>query len=100
MEHVLDDQLGEVRIFHGVGRSDHLAAVVSLTTYLAANQETPMHTSQLEHAMDLPAPTMVSIVQEEYGAAPEQVLRLKQIAKPAIGDEEILVRVRAASVDR
>jgi NADPH:quinone reductase-like Zn-dependent oxidoreductase len=64
-----------------------------------------MHTTQLEHPMDPPAlaadaATMVSIVQEEYGAAPEQVLRLEQIDKPAIGDDEVLVRVRAASVDR
>ena len=44
--------------------------------------------------------TMVSIVQDEYGAAPEQVLRLAHVDKPAIGAGEVLVRVRAASVDR
>ena len=43
---------------------------------------------------------MASIVQEEYGVAPEQVLRLERVGKPAIGDDEVLVRVRAASVDR
>jgi NADPH:quinone reductase-like Zn-dependent oxidoreductase len=43
---------------------------------------------------------MASIIQEQYGAAPEQVLRLKRIDKPAISDDEVLVRVRAASVDR
>jgi NADPH:quinone reductase-like Zn-dependent oxidoreductase len=64
-----------------------------------------MHTIQLEHPIDPPAPpagaaTMASIIQEQYGAAPEQVLRLKRIDKPAISDDEVLVRVRAASVDR
>ena len=51
-----------------------------------------------------PAPagvkTMQAIVQDEYGSAPEQVLRLEEIARPAIAADEILVRVRAASVDR
>ena len=44
--------------------------------------------------------TMKAIVQDEYGTAPEDVLRLAEIARPAIGDDEILVRVHAASVDR
>jgi NADPH:quinone reductase-like Zn-dependent oxidoreductase len=43
---------------------------------------------------------MKAIVQDEYGTAPEAVLRLDEIARPAIGDDEILVRVHAASVDR
>ena len=43
---------------------------------------------------------MKAIVQDEYGTAAEDVLRLAQIARPTIGDDEILVRVRAASVDR
>jgi NADPH:quinone reductase-like Zn-dependent oxidoreductase len=43
---------------------------------------------------------MRSIVQDEYGAAPEEVLRLAEIARPTIGDDEVLVHVRAASVDR
>ena len=46
------------------------------------------------------AETMKAIVQDEYGTAPEEVLRLEEIARPEIGDDEILVRVRAASVDR
>ena len=46
------------------------------------------------------AATMTAIVQDEYGTAPEAVLRLAEIARPAIADDEILVRVRAASVDR
>lgn len=44
--------------------------------------------------------TMAAIVQEQYGAAPEQVLRFERIDRPAITAEEVLVRVRAASVDR
>jgi NADPH:quinone reductase-like Zn-dependent oxidoreductase len=64
-----------------------------------------MHTIQLERPIDPPAPpagaaTMASIIQEQYGAAPEQVLRLKRIDKPPVSDDEVLVRVRAASVDR
>ena len=46
------------------------------------------------------AATMTAIVQDEYGTAPEAVLRLAEIARPAIAADEILVRVRAASVDR
>jgi NADPH:quinone reductase-like Zn-dependent oxidoreductase len=47
--------------------------------------------------MSMSAP---AIVQDEYGSAPEEVLRLEEIARPVIADDEILVRVRAASVDR
>jgi NADPH:quinone reductase-like Zn-dependent oxidoreductase len=43
---------------------------------------------------------MRAIVQDEYGADPEAVLRLAEIATPTIGDDEGLVHVRAASVDR
>jgi NADPH:quinone reductase-like Zn-dependent oxidoreductase len=46
------------------------------------------------------AVTMRAIVQDAYGAAPEEVLRLAEVARPAIGDGEVLVRVAAASVDR
>ena len=46
------------------------------------------------------ATTMKAIVQDAYGTAPEEVLRLAQVVRPAIADDEILVRVRAASVDR
>lgn len=44
--------------------------------------------------------TMRAIVQDHYGPAPEVVLRLAEINRPAIGDDEVLVRVHAASVDR
>src|SRR3954453_9204125 len=44
--------------------------------------------------------TMLAIVQEGYGAVAADVLRHEKVARPAAGEGEILVRVRAASVDR
>jgi NADPH:quinone reductase-like Zn-dependent oxidoreductase len=41
---------------------------------------------------------MKAIVQDTYG--PADVLRLENVDQPAIGDDEVLVRVRAAGVDR
>ena len=43
---------------------------------------------------------MQAIVQSRYGTEPENVLRLEQIARPDIAANEVLVRVRAAGVDR
>jgi len=43
---------------------------------------------------------MKSIVQDRYGADAENVLRLDEVEQPTIGDDEVLVRVHAASVDR
>jgi len=43
--------------------------------------------------------TMQAITQDRYGEA-EDVLRLEEIARPAIGDDEVLLRVHAAGVDR
>src|SRR3954465_8700948 len=43
---------------------------------------------------------MTAIVQDEYGPAPEEVLRAEEIDRPVIGEDEVLVRVHAASVDR
>ena len=43
--------------------------------------------------------TMKAIVQDEYGEA-EDVLRLAEIDRPEIGDDEVLLRVHAAGVDR
>jgi NADPH:quinone reductase-like Zn-dependent oxidoreductase len=43
---------------------------------------------------------MAAIVQDEYGSAPEEVLRIAEVARPTIGDDGVLVGVRAASVDR
>ncbi|MFJ9020527.1 NAD(P)-dependent alcohol dehydrogenase [Streptomyces sp. NPDC102259] len=44
--------------------------------------------------------TMVAVVQERYGVEPEDVLRTARLARPGIGPGEVLVRVRASSVDR
>jgi NADPH:quinone reductase-like Zn-dependent oxidoreductase len=46
------------------------------------------------------ATTMQAIVQDRYGVAPEDVLRLAEIDRPTIGSDEVLVHVHAASVDR
>jgi NADPH:quinone reductase-like Zn-dependent oxidoreductase len=43
---------------------------------------------------------MTSIVQDRYGPVPEEVLRVGEIDKPTFRPDEVLVRVRAASVDR
>ena len=43
---------------------------------------------------------MTAIVQDRYGPAPEDVLRLALTRVPSIGPDQVLVRVRAASVDR
>ena len=43
--------------------------------------------------------TMLAITQDRYGEA-EDVLRLEEIARPAVGDDEVLLRVHAAGVDR
>ncbi len=40
---------------------------------------------------------MKAIVQDKYGS-PGDVLQLREIDKPVVGDDEVLVRVRAASV--
>jgi NADPH:quinone reductase-like Zn-dependent oxidoreductase len=43
--------------------------------------------------------TMQAIVQDEYGDAGD-VLRLEAIERPEVGDDEVLVRVHAAGLDR
>ena len=42
--------------------------------------------------------TMRAIVQRTYGAA--DVLHLERVARPRIAEDEVLVRVRAAGLDR
>jgi NADPH:quinone reductase-like Zn-dependent oxidoreductase len=54
--------------------------------------------SEMSRATTHPA-TMLAIVQDRYGEA-DDVLRLGEIDRPAIDDDEALVRVRAAGVDR
>jgi|tagenome__1003787_1003787.scaffolds.fasta_scaffold20594848_1 NADPH:quinone reductase-like Zn-dependent oxidoreductase len=44
--------------------------------------------------------TMIGIAQNRYGPAPEDVLRQAELAVPAVADDQVLVRVHAASVDR
>jgi NADPH:quinone reductase-like Zn-dependent oxidoreductase len=44
--------------------------------------------------------TMTAVVQDRYGPAPEGLLRVERIDRPTITDDEVLVRVHAASVDR
>jgi len=43
---------------------------------------------------------MTAVVQERYGSAPEEVLRIAEVDRPTIRDDEVLVRVHASSVDR
>ena len=45
------------------------------------------------------ATTMQAIVQDHYGPA-QDVLRIAEIERPVIGEGEVLVRVRAAGVDK
>ncbi|HUR24072.1 MAG TPA: NAD(P)-dependent alcohol dehydrogenase [Acidimicrobiales bacterium] len=59
-----------------------------------------MNPAIVDPSAPLVASTMRSVVQDTYGVAPEQVLRLAEVSRPAIGDDEVLVRVAAASVDR
>ena len=42
--------------------------------------------------------TMKAIVQEGYGA-PERVLKLAEVDRPSVGDDDVLIRVRATSVN-
>ena len=44
-----------------------------------------------------PATTMKAVVREKYGSP--DVLELKDVAKPVIDDDSVLVRVRAASIN-
>ena len=41
---------------------------------------------------------MKAIVQEGYGA-PERVLKLDDVDRPSVGDDDVLIRVRATSVN-
>jgi NADPH:quinone reductase-like Zn-dependent oxidoreductase len=50
-----------------------------------------------ERAADTGVMTMRAIVQDAYGSA--EVLQLRDIAKPTIGEHDVLIRVRAAAVN-
>ena len=54
-------------------------------------RQAPVATSQ---------PMMQAIVQDRFGTAPEDVLRVERVARPAIAGDEVLVSVRAAGVGR
>ncbi|MCH8065611.1 MAG: NAD(P)-dependent alcohol dehydrogenase [Chloroflexi bacterium] len=41
---------------------------------------------------------MMAIVQERYGA-PERVLKLEEVDRPSVGDDDVLIQVRATSVN-
>ena len=61
-------------------------------------------TAALDHPIEsTPKPAgakmMKAIVQTEYGSTAEEVLLFDEIARPTIGADEVLVQVRAASVD-
>ena len=65
----------------------------------------PMKTTELDRLRAPPlltagGTTMTAIVQDRYGTAPEGLFRLAEIDRTTIGADEVLVRVRAASVDR
>jgi NADPH:quinone reductase-like Zn-dependent oxidoreductase len=53
-------------------------------------------TTQMNHAAD--ESTMRAIVQDRYGSA--EVLRPARIGRPVIADNEVLIRVHAAGLDR
>ena len=55
---------------------------------------------QTTNQQDTTATTMTAVVQDAYSAVPEEALRLGRIDRPVPGEGEVLVRVRAASVDR
>ena len=59
------------------------------------NQPTDIHDDATGPARDA---TMRAIVQHSYGSA--EVLRPARIARPAIAEHEVLLRVRAAGLDR
>jgi len=63
-----------------------------------------MNTTQpAQQAKPVPAAdptTMQAITQNRYGTVPEDVMRLDQVTTPGIGDDEVLMQVRAAAVDR
>ena len=41
---------------------------------------------------------MKATVQERYGA-PERALKLEEVERPSVGDDDVLIRVRATSVN-
>jgi NADPH:quinone reductase-like Zn-dependent oxidoreductase len=61
-----------------------------------------MKTAPIDEPMHVPTSgleTMRAVVQDRYGKDADDVLELEEMARPTIGDDEVLVRVAAASVD-
>src|SRR3954468_718716 len=73
------------RIFYGI-----LALVGALIIYAWATgaQQTPVETGE---------PHMRAVVYNDYG--PPDVLQIKEIKKPLPNDDQVLIKVRAASVN-
>lgn len=44
--------------------------------------------------------TMTAVVQDEYGTDPFEVFGIEEVPRPAVGKKEVLIRTRAAAVDR
>jgi NADPH:quinone reductase-like Zn-dependent oxidoreductase len=73
------------------------------TTQSGGGREARGRDEESGHAPRAPAAggqLMRAIVQDRYGTAAGDVLRLARIGVPAVKDGEVLVRVRAAGVDR
>src|SRR5690349_25038222 len=62
--------------------------------------KTTQPAQQAKPVMAADPTTMQAITQNRYGIVPEDVMRLDQVARPGIGDDEVLIQVRAAAVDR
>ena len=67
----------------------HKVSVEEVTNAVAESETGPRHLRQ---------PTMKAIVQHGYGA-PERVFKLEEVDRPPVGDEDVLIRVRATSVN-
>jgi NADPH:quinone reductase-like Zn-dependent oxidoreductase len=61
---------------------------------------TPLRKSPAAPRATADGPTMTAVVQDRYGSDPHDALRLAEIDKPTVAADQVLVRVRAASVDR
>jgi NADPH:quinone reductase-like Zn-dependent oxidoreductase len=61
---------------------------------------TPLGTPETPHPVTTAGRTMTAVVQNRYGSEPADVLQLMQIDRPTFAADQVLVRVRAASVDR
>jgi NADPH:quinone reductase-like Zn-dependent oxidoreductase len=62
-----------------------------------------MNTAAADRAGSIPTTTrmtMRAVIQTSYGTAPQDVLRYGETTRPTIGDDQVLIRVAAASVDQ